>query len=303
MTSAVNHRYPAVQGELEDEFETEWEEESEFEGSAGRSALAGSEFETEWESEDESEWESEDESEWESEDEVEFDFEAEAENMSAAAEGEFEDEGEYMVNPVRRIYPDAELMAHLSAQAARAESEAEAEAFVGALVPLAARLVPRAGRLVARHAPTLIRGVARVTRQLRRNPTARKLVAAVPVILQRTVQSLGDQAASGQDVDSDAVVRTLSTMAGRVLGAPRNRARAVRAVRTFDRRYHHRRSMAGEDGARSAPGLARGGPPCRPSALRHGRLSPARPPPPNSGAEGGGRQLSRSSPRTSPGRR
>ena len=260
MTSAVNHRYPAVQGELEDEFETEWEEESEFEGSAGRSALAGSEFETEWESEDESEWESEGEAEWESEDEVEFEFEAEAENSRPRRRTSSRTRAS-IVNPVRRIYPDAELMAHLSAQAARAESEAEAEAFIGALVPMAARLVPRAGRLVARNAPALIRGVGRVTRRLRRNPTTRKLVAAMPVILQRTVQSLADQAASGQDVDSDAVVRTLATMAGRVL-------RAAEPGQGSARGAYLRPALppppvdARRDGARRRRGSRGGGPPC-----------------------------------------
>jgi hypothetical protein len=100
--------------------------------------------------------------------------------------------------------------------------------------------VPRAGRLLARNAPALIRGATRIARRLRRTPAGRKLVAAVPVIMQRTVQSLADQAAAGRPVDGDAVVRTMSTMAGRVLRAPQSRNRAVRAVRTFDRRYHRR---------------------------------------------------------------
>ena len=39
-------------------------------------------------------------------------------------------------------------MAHLSSQAARAEGEEEAEAFIGALIPLAARLIPRAAALI-----------------------------------------------------------------------------------------------------------------------------------------------------------
>jgi hypothetical protein len=206
MTSALNHRYPAIQGELEDEFEAEWEAEDEFE-----TASAGSEYEDEWELEAEDE-----------------------------AEDEYEAEDEDFVNPIRRIYPDAELMAHLAAQAARTESESEAEAFIGALVPLAARLIPRAGKLLMRHAPTLIRGATRISRQLRRSPAARKLVAAVPVIVQRTAQSLADQAAAGRPVDGDAVLRTMTTMAGRVLSAPASRTRAVRAVRTFDRRYHRR---------------------------------------------------------------
>src|SRR6266700_3591143 len=118
MSSALNYRYPAIQGdddmgsEFEDEFEEEYEEEVEAE--LGRA-------------------EGEEESEYEGEAEGEYEEEA-------------EEEGEAFVNPVRRIYRDAELMAHLSTRAAQTESEAEAEAFVAALVPIAGRLIPRAGR-------------------------------------------------------------------------------------------------------------------------------------------------------------
>lgn len=243
MTSAINHRYPAVQGEFEDEFEDELEFENEFEEELPPRA-GQSEFEFELEFEDELEDEAEAE--------VEFDFESEAARQGEfedELEDEAEDEAESFVNPVRRIYPDAELMAHLSAQAARAETEAEAEAFIGALVPLAARLIPRAGRLLVRNAPALIRGATRITRRLRRNPAARRFVAAVPVIVQRTVQSLADQAAAGRPIDSDVVLRTMATMAGRVLRAPQSRNSAIQAVRTFDRRYHRRWRSGGQGAA------------------------------------------------------
>ena len=64
------------------------------------------------------------EGEIEGEAEVEFDFEAEAEAEAETEyewelEEEYEEEGEGFVNPIRRIYRDAELMAHLSARAAR----------------------------------------------------------------------------------------------------------------------------------------------------------------------------------------
>jgi hypothetical protein len=188
MTTAVDHRYPAIQGEYEDEAE------------------------------------------------YEFEFEAEAEN-----EGEDED----FVNPIRRIYPDAELMAHLSRRASDAESEEEAEAFIGALIPIAARLIPRAASILARNAPTLIRGAAGLTRRLRANPSTRRLVRALPVVLQRTAQSLADQSAAGRPVTAQRALRTLATMTGRVLQTPASRRRAVRAVNVFDRRWHQRCRTSG----------------------------------------------------------
>ena len=256
--TVLNHRYPAIQGEseLEDEWEAEQEWEAEEEGEeflGGLARIAGSllgDGESELEDEYELEAEYEGEAEYESEEEYEFEFEAEAE-AETEAEGELEDEfeaeleeeAEGFVNPVRRVYRDAEVMAHLARQASESESEAEAEAFIGALVPLAARLIPRAATLLARNAPTLVRGASKIVRGLRRNPQTRRLVRAMPVILQRTAQSLADQAANGTDVDGTDIVRTLGTMTGRVLRGP-GRARALRAVNVFDRRWHRRRSWA-----------------------------------------------------------
>jgi hypothetical protein len=260
--TTLNHRYPAIQGEYEDEYE----DEAFFGGLAkiAGSLLGEEEYEDEYELEDEYEdeaflgglakiagsllGEGEYELEGEGEDEAEFEFEFEAEaeaemesehELEDEFEEEAEEEAEGFVNPVRRIYRDAESMAHLAVRAERAHSEAEAEAFIGALVPLAARLIPRAATLLARNAPTLIRGATRIVRQLRRNPQSRMLVKALPVVLQRTAQSLADQAANGQEIDASTVVRTLGTMTGRVLG-PSRRRRAIRAVNTFDRRWHRR---------------------------------------------------------------
>jgi hypothetical protein len=250
MTSAVNHRYPAVQGEYEAELEAEEE----------------LEFQTEDEDEDELEDEFEDESflsalggiarsvggllgegEDESEFEAEFEFEYEVE---AELETEAEDEGEdeAFVNPVQRIYRDAELMAHLAGNAATAEGEEEAEAFIGALVPIAARLIPRAASLVSRNAPALIRGATRIVRRLRRDPATRRLVRAMPVVLQRTAQSLADQAATGRPVTAESTVRTLARMTGRVFGTPHSCRRALGAVGVFDRRYRRRLGVQRSNG-------------------------------------------------------
>jgi hypothetical protein len=236
MASALNRNYPAIQGEFEDELELEDELESEFEaedededflgaiggiggiGKALGGLLGGGDGEYE----------------------VEFEFEVEAETEDEAEE-EYEDEA--FVNPVRRIYPDAELMAHLSTRAARTSSDAEAEAFLGALVPIAAKLIPRAASALARNAPALIRGTSALGRRLRRNPATRRFVTAIPVILQRTAQSLADQMASGESITPETVIATMTRIAGRMLRTPSERDQAGRAVNTFDRRYrrHSRR--------------------------------------------------------------
>jgi len=253
MASALNRHYPEIQGELEDELEDEFEQ-HEHRSVQGPPGPASGEFEDELEDEFEDEFDAEDEEflggitraigsllgsgadtedEWEDEDE--FDFEAEAEGEQ---EDEFDAEG--FVNPVRRVYPDAELMAHLSTQAASARTDAEAEAFLGALVPLVARLVPRATQVVLRHAPSLLRSTSRIGRQLRRHPASRGYMLAIPVILQRTAQALADQEAAGRTVTPDLVITTLTQIATRVLREAPARTRAMRAVGVFDQRYRRR---------------------------------------------------------------
>lgn len=152
-------------------------------------------------------------------------------------ESEWEWEMESELNPIRRVYPDA-LMEHLGHAAAEAESEAEAEAFIGALIPLAARLVPRIAPAVMRAAPNLIRGATRVARTLRANPTTRPLVRTIPTIVRRTAVQMARQAARGQPVTPTSAVQTLARQAGQVIGSPQQSVQAWRRSCALDRHYH-----------------------------------------------------------------
>jgi hypothetical protein len=150
-------------------------------------------------------------------------------------ESEWELESE--LNPIRRVYPDA-LMEHLGHAAAEAETEAEAEAFIGALIPLAARLIPRVAPMIMRAAPNLIRGVSRATRVLRANPATRPLVRAIPTVVRRTAADIARQAARGQPVTPRGAVRSLARQTARVLTSPRQCARAMQRSAVVDRQYH-----------------------------------------------------------------
>jgi hypothetical protein len=144
---------------------------------------------------------------------------------------------ELELNPPAAVLP-AMLMEHLGHAAAEAEHEAEAEAFVGALVPLAAHLVPRAAPALMRVAPQLIRSAVGVGRALWRNPRTRPLVRSVPTIVTRTTRSVGRRAARGGQVTPQWAVRTLARHADRVLRDPRERRRVQRRSALVDRRYH-----------------------------------------------------------------
>jgi hypothetical protein len=155
----------------------------------------------------------------------------------AMRDDEFEYEGEWEVNPYDRIPPSA-MMEHLGHLAAQAESEAEAEAFMGALVPLAARLLPRVAPTIMRAAPGLIRGVAGVTRALRQNPATKPLVRAVPSIVRQTAISLDRQARAGRPVTPQTAVRTLARQTSRTIGNPRKSVQAWNRSCAMDARYH-----------------------------------------------------------------
>jgi len=201
----------SIGGPSDSEFEAELEGEEEgeeFLGGIVRGPLGEAEFEEENEYELEGEW-----------------------------EGEFEEEGEGMANPLRRIYPDA-MMEHLGHAAAEAETEAEAEAFIGALVPLAAGLVRSAAPMVARSTPQLVRGLSTVTRMLRRNPTTRQLVRAIPTIASRTTRSLARQVSHGRPITARRAVRTLAGQTAAVLSSPRVRNYTIHRARALDRTYH-----------------------------------------------------------------
>jgi hypothetical protein len=152
-------------------------------------------------------------------------------------EGEFEDE--LMLNPARRAFQVANL-AHLGNAAAAARTEAESEAFLGALIPAAARLIPRLAPMVMRQAPALIRGVANVGRTILRSPAARQMIRTVPQIVRGTVGNLARQAAQGRPITAASAARTLAGQTYRTLATPARAQAAAARTRAQDRAYHAR---------------------------------------------------------------
>lgn len=133
-------------------------------------------------------------------------------------------------------------MEYLAEAAAESESLAEADGFIGALVPLATSLLPSllpmaksmlpqvlgAARKVV---PQLIRGATRIGRRLLRSPSTKPLVRTLPTIVRNTVKSVARQAASGTPVTPAQAMKTLGTHARRVLRSPQRRRGAVRHCR------------------------------------------------------------------------
>jgi hypothetical protein len=167
--------------------------------------------------------------------------------MLPQREFEYEDEDEWTneVNPTEKVYPRA-VMEHLGRAACQAKSEAEAEAFIGALVPMAARLIPQAGSAIMRAAPGLVKGLANVAQSLRSSPTTRPLVRTLPTVMERTAASLARQAASGQPVTPHSAVRTLARQTANIVGSPQQATQAYQRSQAMDQHYHRQQKATQE---------------------------------------------------------
>jgi hypothetical protein len=268
--NVMSRRYPAVEGELEDELAQELENELENEiGGLVR------ELEDELEDEDFSEYEDELEledelgglareleDELEDEDFADHEDEDEFEALVRELEDEFEREDEDFANPPRRVYADAELLAELAFAAEDAETEEEAEAFLGALAPLVIRA---AAPLVKRYAPTLVRGAVSLGKKLWSSPTTRQLVRQVPRVLGRTVRDIGRRYAAGKPINAGVIARSLVGHAvnggqpDERTGPPARRGRARRRNRpargrsTRTTRTHTTRARRTATARRAAP--------------------------------------------------
>jgi len=115
---------------------------------------------------------------------------------------------------------DARLTEVLAAEAAHTASESEAEALLGAALPVTIRIMagPRSLRRVT---PALVQANSRLVRSIRRSgPAGPQLLRTVPTIQRRTVASLRAMQGSGRPVAPRMVAPVMAGHAARVLGTP-----------------------------------------------------------------------------------
>ena len=146
--------------------------------------------------------------------EFEYEFESEYE-LTGEFESEYESEG----------MPQPEALAEaLAAMASQVQSEAEAEAYTGAFT---ARIIPIKSASMARISPKLVKGAATLTSTLRKHPSTRPLIKAVPTIIARTSNTLARQAAQGKAVTPTMAARVMAGETKKVLGNPMTCAKAM----------------------------------------------------------------------------
>lgn len=135
-----------------------------------------------------------------------------------------------------------EVMAeHLAHMAANSQSEAEAEAFIGALIPMVARGISAAAPVISRVVPQVIRPLAQAGRALLQNPQTRPLVRTFPTIARSSMATLAQRVAKGQPVNARVAARTVAGNVAQVLGNPRRAS----AVMKRSRQIHSRQCTCG----------------------------------------------------------
>lgn len=170
--------------------------------------------------------------------ELEFEYEGESENeefigglLRSAASALGLGESEWELEAEFESFPASEyemVMNELAYRAAHSESEAEAEAFLGSLVPF----VTRAVRGIAAATPTLIQGVSSIGKALYQQPSTRQLLQTVPDILKGAVTNLAEQRAQGTPLSREGTLRALASSTASVLKSPRKTTRAIKQTQT-----------------------------------------------------------------------
>ncbi|MGI0487434.1 hypothetical protein ACN4EK_18480 [Pantanalinema rosaneae CENA516] len=159
---------------------------------------------------------------------------------AVGGEGEFEFEQhpeampEFETTPANEYEVTAEHLAHM---AANSQSEAEAEAFIGSLIPMVARGISAAAPALTRIAPQVIRPMAQAGRALFRNPRTRPLIRTFPTIARSTMSTLARQAKQGQPLNDRVAARAVASNVAKVLGSPRRTASVLQRSRQVHGRH------------------------------------------------------------------
>jgi hypothetical protein len=116
---------------------------------------------------------------------------------------------------------EAALTEVLAAESAHTESESEAEALLGAALPVTIRIMGGA-RALRPVLPTLARSNARLVRGLhQRGGAGRQLMRLVPSIQRRTVAGLRAAQRAGYPLTPALAARMMGAQTARVMGSPR----------------------------------------------------------------------------------
>jgi hypothetical protein len=196
--------------------------------------------------------------------------EQEAASHEAHLFGANEFETEVAANEVAHQAALSEVMA---AEASHTESESEAQALLGAALPISMRVM--GGRVGVRHlTPTLLRVNAQLVLSLhRQGAPGRQLLRVMPSIQRRTMSTLAAIKRSGQPVTPALAANVMRAQAARVLTTPHICGKALTRNMVVRQQTVAPRASAIQTGMR--PGLRKqGGQFYRPRTYRTGMRTP-----------------------------
>lgn len=145
---------------------------------------------------------------------------------------------------------DAELMEYLGRAATETESEAEAAAFIGALIPIADRIISSTKPVLTRNSPALMRGLVAATQALRRHPETRPLVRTIPTIVRRTAASMNQQLQQGMPANQKTALQSLARQTQALLSSPQQSIQTLKRSQAAVRHYSNLPANSEYDRAR-----------------------------------------------------
>jgi len=147
-------------------------------------------------------------------------------------------EGEWEGMEYEGDYESSEIaeMEALAEAALEAESEEEAEAFIGAIASLASKILPKAISIGRKVLPHVIKGATRLFRQVRRSPAGRAVVRSLPTVMRGTMRQTLQRISQGQPVTPTYVARTMAGQAARLMKNPAHRRAMMRKHHMMVRR-------------------------------------------------------------------
>jgi len=146
---------------------------------------------------------------------------AQAESETVAHEAHLFGANEYEAEvAAHEVAHEAALTEVMAAEASHTESESEAQALLGAALPLSIRVMgDKMG--IQGITPTLVRVNAQLVRNLhRQGRPGRRLIRAVPAIQRRTLATLNTMQRTGQPITPGLAREVMAGQAMRVLGTP-----------------------------------------------------------------------------------
>jgi hypothetical protein len=150
---------------------------------------------------------------------------AQAESETAAHEAQLFGANEYEAEvAAHEVAHEAALTEVMAAEASHTESESEAQALLGAAIPLSIRVM--GGKMgiqlgIRRITPTLVRVNAQLVLNLhRQGRPGRRLIRAVPAIQRRTLATLNTIRRTGRPITPALAREVMAGQATRVLGTP-----------------------------------------------------------------------------------